>query len=101
MQRITPYTIINILRAFRSIPLWIKLIFRLLKDRRVPFRLKLIPLIAFLYVISPIDFIPDLLVPIFGYVDDVAVLFLAFKIFVRLSPRDVVAQHMESLRQNK
>jgi uncharacterized membrane protein YkvA (DUF1232 family) len=98
MQRITPYSIINILRAFRSFPLWIKLIFRLLKDKRVPFRLKFIPLIAFLYVISPIDFIPDLLVPIFGYVDDVAVLFLAFKIFVRLSPRDVVAEHMDSIR---
>ena len=99
MQRITPYSIINILRAFRSFPLWIKLIFRLLKDRRVPFRFKLIPFIAFLYLISPFDFIPDLFVPIMGYMDDVAVLFLAFKIFVRLSPRDVVAEHMDSIRE--
>jgi uncharacterized membrane protein YkvA (DUF1232 family) len=60
--------------------------------------LKLIPLIAILYVISPIDFIPELLLPILGYMDDVAVLFLAFKIFVRLSPQDVVAEHMDSIR---
>jgi uncharacterized membrane protein YkvA (DUF1232 family) len=61
----------------------------------------LIPLFAFLYLISPIDFIPDLLAPILGYVDDIAILFFSLKIFIQLSPRDVVEEHMVSIREKK
>ena len=75
MSRISPYTILNIFRSFRTLPFWIKLIWRLFKDRRVPFLIKLIPVAAFVYLISPLDFLPDLLIPVFGFADDLAILF--------------------------
>ncbi|HJP17458.1 MAG TPA: DUF1232 domain-containing protein [Nitrospinota bacterium] len=97
MSRISPYTILNIFRSFRTLPFWIKLVWRLFKDRRVPFRIKLIPLAALVYLISPLDFIPDLLVPVFGFADDLAILFFSFSIFVRLCPRDVVSEHIAKI----
>lgn len=35
-------------------------------------------LLAILYIVSPIDLVPDV-VPVVGWLDDVAVLFAAFK----------------------
>lgn len=99
MTRISPYTILNVFRSFKTFPFWFKLIWRLLKDRRVPLRLKLIPLLAFIYLVSPLDFLPELFIPIFGYADDFAILFVSFTTFIRLCPQDVVAQHMSEIRR--
>tara|TARA_Y100000294_G_C8374122_1_gene263948 strand:+ start:401 stop:616 length:216 start_codon:yes stop_codon:yes gene_type:complete len=71
-----------------------------LKDRRVPFRIKLIPLAAFLYLIFPVDFIPDLFAPVFGYADDLAVLIFSFSLFIRFSPQEVVAEHVAAMRES-
>lgn len=60
---------------------------RLLWSPGVPGILKLLlPLLALVYWISPLDLIPG--VPI----DDVAVLILIAKLFVQMAPRDVVDQ---------
>jgi len=56
------------------------LLLRMLVDKRVPLKLKLIPVLAVFYVLLPFDFIPDL-IPILGWIDDlvfVAVAILAF-----------------------
>lgn len=34
--------------------------------------------LGFIYLISPIDFIPEILVPIIGWIDDIGVLFVTF-----------------------
>lgn len=70
---------------------------RLLHDGRVPGWVKLIPFAAFLYFLSPIDLIPDMMLPGLGEIDDVVVLLLALKAFVDLSPSGVVREHMEDL----
>jgi uncharacterized membrane protein YkvA (DUF1232 family) len=58
---------------------------RLLIDPSVPGLLKLaLPFMALAYLISPLDLIP--LMPL----DDIAVLLLAARLFVALSPRDSV-----------
>jgi uncharacterized membrane protein YkvA (DUF1232 family) len=58
---------------------------RLLLDPSVPGILKLaLPFLALLYLISPLDLIP--LMPL----DDIAVLMLAARLFVALSPRESV-----------
>lgn len=101
MSRISPYTLLNIFRSFRTLPFWIKLIWRLFKDKRVPFRLKLIPVIALIYLISPLDFLPDLLVPIFGFADDLAILIFSFSMFIKFCPPDVVAEHMAKIRERQ
>ena len=70
----------------------LRLAARLMFDRRVPFGLKMIVPAAVVYLISPIDLIPDA-VPILGRIDDVLVLLVALGAFLGLAPRDVVAEH--------
>ena len=57
------------------------LILRLLFDKRVPLKLKAIPLIAILYVLLPFDFLPDL-IPFIGWIDDVAVVVISILTFL-------------------
>jgi uncharacterized membrane protein YkvA (DUF1232 family) len=62
---------------------------RLRRDPRVPRRAKVAVLIAPLWVISPIDLIPEFL-PIIGPLDDVIVVALAFRYAARRLPREVL-----------
>jgi uncharacterized membrane protein YkvA (DUF1232 family) len=75
----------------------LKLIFRLMGDRRVNFFAKLIPFGALVYLVSPIDAIS---IPIIGVVDDAAVLWLSSYIFTELCPPDVVEEHRKELASN-
>ena len=74
-----------------------RLTLRLFKDDRVSGWVKLIPVVALLYFLSPIDLIPDLMLPGLGEVDDIVLLLLALKGFVSLSPAGVVREHLDSL----
>jgi uncharacterized membrane protein YkvA (DUF1232 family) len=74
-----------------------RLAWRLWNDGRVPGWVKLIPVAGLLYLLSPIDLIPDLMLPGLGEVDDVVLLLLALKAFVDLSPPGVVREHLEEL----
>lgn len=74
-----------------------RLAWRLLHDGRVPGWVKLIPVAGVLYLLSPIDLIPDLMLPGLGEVDDVVLLLLALKAFVDMSPPGVVREHLEDL----
>ena len=62
---------------------------RLRKDPRVPRRANLAVAFAGLWVLSPIDLIPELL-PIIGPLDDVVVVALAIRYAARRVPRDVI-----------
>jgi uncharacterized membrane protein YkvA (DUF1232 family) len=70
----------------------IKLVWRLMKDKRVPFYLKAIPLIVALYLLMPFDLIPGF-IPIIGQLDDLSILLLGLSAFVRLAPADVVDEY--------
>jgi len=83
---------------FPDLVLRIKLILRLMADRRVNLFVKLIPIVALLYLISPIDVIPDIALPVIGYLDDAVVLWLGFSLFVALCPEQVVKEHMNALK---
>ena len=74
-----------------------RLVFRLVLDRRVPLRLKLLLLAAVAYIISPIDLVPDILLPL-GRIDDIVVALLAIALFLALAPRDVVMEHVRGRR---
>ena len=69
-----------------------RLVFRLMLDRRVPLRLKLILPAALVYLALPFDVIPDIL-PALGRIDDLLVIIGALVIFLGLAPREVVAEH--------
>ena len=59
------------------------LFLRLMFDKRVPWKLKLLPILAVGYAILPWDFLPDL-IPIIGWMDDIAILVVATLIFLGL-----------------
>lgn len=64
---------------------------RLRADPRVPRRVKLAVGFAALWVLSPIDLIPEFL-PVIGPLDDVVVVALAFRYAARMVPREVLLE---------
>jgi len=62
---------------------------RLRRDPRVPRRAKVAVAIAGLWVLSPVDLIPEFL-PVIGPLDDVVVVALALRYAARQVPRDVL-----------
>jgi uncharacterized membrane protein YkvA (DUF1232 family) len=88
------------LGLLRSVFADVKLALRLARDRRVTWLVKTLPLLALLYTVSPLDIVPDLL-PGLGQVDDVGVIVLALKLFLRLCPAAVVAFHRDEMLQGR
>jgi hypothetical protein len=74
----------------KDIVTYIKLVVRLMGDRRVNPLLKIIPIGSLVYLLFPLD------VP--GPLDDAAVLGMGFYLFVELCPPDVVEEHIQSIR---
>src|SRR5262245_37628069 len=93
----TPNRPVRDLGFFRALLDQVRLTWALFTDTRVPLLLKLIPLGALLYVISPIDAIPDVF-PILGQLDDIGILMGAMSLFNTLAPADIVGYHLERLR---
>ena len=81
----------------RDFILRVKLILRLVGDKRVNPWLKLIPVAGLVYLISPIDLIPDIAFPIIGELDDAAVLWITNYFFVELCPPEIVNEHLKAL----
>ena len=84
----------------RNVVNQLKLIFRLLGDKRVSFLAKLVPLGAFAYLLMPADIAPNVVLPVIGMVDDAAILWLGTYIFTELCPPEVVTEHMKALAGN-
>ena len=84
----------------RDFILRVKLILRLVGDKRVNPWLKLIPIAGLLYLVSPIDLIPDIALPIIGELDDAAVLWITNYFFVELCPPEIVREHVKALSAN-
>ena len=78
----------------------VRVTFRLLREPRVPLLLKLIPILAAGYVISPLDFVPDVL-PVVGQVDDLGIIFLALEAFLRVAPTDAVDYHRSAVTEGR
>ena len=74
------------------LPNMVTLLGRMLKDARVPTAEKALFLAAIVYVISPIDLIPDLF-PFIGQVDDIYVVALTLLRLINRSDDTVVRQH--------
>jgi uncharacterized membrane protein YkvA (DUF1232 family) len=74
----------------------VRLAWRLFFDQRVPLWSKLIPPAALAYVIFPLDIIPDVALGL-GQLDDIAVLLLGLKLFIEVSPPDIVREHLRAL----
>ena len=75
----------------------IKLVGRLIGDRRVNGFLKLLPIASIAYLILPIDLVPGLAVPLVGALDDAAILWIGSTLFIELCPSDIVKEHRAAL----
>lgn len=84
------------LNFLRETFLQIRLIYRLIKDPQVPFYLKLLPFVSVIYLLSPLDFVPDAFIGL-GQLDDVGVLFLGARTFLQLTPPYLVEKHRTQL----
>ncbi len=86
--------------GLRSLLSQARLAVRLFREPRVPALLKVLPVLAVLYVISPIDLIPDFLLGL-GQLDDLGVIVAALELFVRLCPAGAQSFHREALAQRR
>jgi uncharacterized membrane protein YkvA (DUF1232 family) len=64
---------------------------RLRRDPRVPRRAKVVVALAGLWLLSPIDLVPEFL-PVIGPLDDVVVVALALRYAARRVPREVLLE---------
>jgi uncharacterized membrane protein YkvA (DUF1232 family) len=80
----------------RQTLLQLRLIWRLMRDPRILWLLKLIPLGGVLYLFFPFDMLVDL-APIIGQLDDAGILLGSLWLFVEMCPPDVVKEHMDDL----
>jgi len=78
--------------AVRVIPDLARLGWRLVRDPRIPFRPRALAVGALVYVISPIDILPDFL-PIVGGLDDVLLLALALNALIQAAGPQVLSEH--------
>lgn len=74
------------------IPNFLKLLVRLFKDSRVPVAEKAMLVGAIVYVVSPLDLLPDV-IPFIGQVDDVYLVALVLLRLLSRTDEDVLREH--------
>lgn len=84
---------------FQDLVQRLKLIWRLMADRRVNIFLKLLPIASVIYLVSPVDLAPGLALPVIGALDDAAILWIGTTLFMSLCPENVVEEHMNDLNK--
>jgi uncharacterized membrane protein YkvA (DUF1232 family) len=71
-----------------------------LRDKRTNALAKLPAIVSVIYLLSPIDLIPDF-IPFFGYLDDVIIVPLLLNLSIRLLPRVVRDESILKAARNK
>jgi len=76
------------------------LLWRLLKDRRVPWWAKALLPALLLYLALPVDLIPDF-IPVLGHLDDLLVVLLVVAVLLRAVPPEATEEHLSSLESRE
>lgn len=82
----------SVVAAIRQLPSYVRLLLGLISDSRVSKIDRFFVIAAVAYIVSPIDFIPDI-IPFFGEVDDVFLLMIALQRLVNHAGRNVLLAH--------
>ena len=69
----------------------VKLLWFLYRDPRTPKIFKILVWIVFLYLLMPLDIIPDF-IPVLGQLDDLLVILIGLKFLIRLCPPELVKE---------
>ena len=85
---------------FRTLLSKVRLAIRLIREPRVPLLTKGLPLLATLYLISPLDFVPDV-IPLLGQFDDLGIVLVGLGVFLRVCPAPAVAFHRTAIAQGR
>ena len=75
--------------------------FKLMFDNRVSLLTKLIPVATVAYVLSPVDFIPEIVFGPLGAFDDVGIILVGLTLFMQASPPDIVQEHLRAMRAGR
>jgi len=89
----------HVVEGFRDLthlPAMGRVFWALFADRRVPVWLKVCSVAGAVYVVSPLDLIPDEITGI-GYLDDIVLVVLILQTFIEMSPQEVVHEHCQRL----
>ncbi|PPB47971.1 hypothetical protein C4K88_16020 [Arthrobacter pityocampae] len=84
--------VISLRDALRLGPDLLGLVRRLATDRSVPLRARVLLGLLAVYLVVPIDLVPDFL-PVIGYADDVVVLAVVLRAAVRAAGPEALAHH--------
>ncbi|MHA7283621.1 YkvA family protein [Arthrobacter sp. TMS2-4] len=84
--------VISLQDALRLVPGLLGLVRRLSADRSVPVRARVLLGLLAVYLVIPIDLVPDFL-PVIGYADDVVVLAMTLRAVVRATGPEALARH--------
>ncbi|MBC8085651.1 MAG: DUF1232 domain-containing protein [Phycisphaerae bacterium] len=82
----------SVMKAITQLPSYLRLLLGLISDSRVSRFDRFFVIAAAAYIVSPIDFIPDI-IPFLGEVDDVFLLMFALQRLVNNAGRSVVLKH--------
>lgn len=78
--------------ALRLVPDVVRLLRRLAADRSLPRGVRLRLSLLIIYLISPVDLIPDF-IPVLGYADDVIIVAIALRSVIRHAGRQAIEKH--------
>ncbi len=93
LSRREPYKNFLSLRARRKLTF----VRFMLQDTRVPLYVKAVPFFLLLYLISPVDIIPDV-IPVLGCLDDLLITLLALVLILKLTSAPVVDDLIQRAR---
>ena len=71
-----------------------------LRDSRTTLLAKLPAILSIIYLLSPIDLIPDF-IPFFGYIDDIVIVPLLLNVAIKLLPADVREESIVKANRNQ
>lgn len=77
-----------------------RLAVRLAREPAVSWVARAIPIVAVLYVLSPIDLVPDVL-PLLGELDDLGIVIIAVQAFIHVCPTPIVEYHRAAIASRR
>ncbi|MEP6702723.1 MAG: DUF1232 domain-containing protein [Betaproteobacteria bacterium] len=78
----------------------VKALFYALKDSRAPFAARGLALLALVYIVWPLDLIPDV-IPVLGWLDDLVIGPLLMWVAAKLIPANVMETAREAVRRKR
>jgi uncharacterized membrane protein YkvA (DUF1232 family) len=78
----------------------ILILFYGLRDGRTTLLARLPAILSIIYLLSPIDLIPDF-IPFFGYIDDIVIVPLLLNVAIRFLPSDVREESIVKANRNQ